>query len=123
MFKDNANEQDKAKKTSTVDKVVMGAIIGTAIGSAIGAVAAPQEGKETRKLVKEKSKEALSLTKEAAKLTKETGQGMLTLAKKLWQRRKEKKLPSQSPGFDEMQKIPHEQLPENLSPPENVDRN
>ena len=51
---------------STVDKIIMGAIIGTAIGSALGLTFAPKKGIETREILKEKSKDAGSLTKETA---------------------------------------------------------
>lgn len=71
-----SGENDKPKKKSTLDKIVMGAIIGTAVGSAIGVTMAPKKGKETREAIAEH-------TKEATKLTKETATGFWALAKKI----------------------------------------
>lgn len=89
-----------------MDKVVMGAIIGTAIGSAIGVSMAPKKGKETRKIVKSKSKEVLSLTKE-------TTSGIWKIAKRLFFGKKT------NPDSEEMQKIPMEI---DVIQPEYVDR-
>jgi len=79
------DENDPTKKhTSTIDKIIMGAIIGTAVGSAIGASIAPKKGSETREKIKE-------VGKEVGDLTKETGIGFFKLAKRLFVGRKDPK--------------------------------
>lgn len=56
---------DNKKITKKVDKIVMGAIIGGAIGSVLGITLAPKAGKETRKIIAEKTKSAYNKSKEA----------------------------------------------------------
>ncbi len=51
------------KKSSALDKVIMGAIIGTAIGSAIGVSMAPKKGSETRVLAAETATGLFKLAK------------------------------------------------------------
>jgi len=53
----NKGSKKEKKKKGMVDKVVMGAIVGGAIGSVVGLAVAPKKGKETRKFLKEKTKE------------------------------------------------------------------
>ena|SRR3990167_4391976 len=108
---DNSDQQPEEEKESTMDKVVMGAIIGTAIGSAIGISMAPKKGKETRKIVKSKSKDVLNLTKE-------TGFGIWKIAKRLIFGKKAKGQKSLLDS-EEMQKIPTEI---DVIPPKYVDR-
>lgn len=74
------------KQKSTLDKIVMGALIGTAIGSAVSLTLAPKTGKETREILKEKSKDAGSVAVE-------TGTGFLRLFKVLLRRLLSKKRP------------------------------
>lgn len=55
-----ANEAGNAKpkkKKGRLDRWVMGILVGSAIGSVIGMALAPKSGKETRKIIKDKSKE------------------------------------------------------------------
>lgn len=50
--------EEEPKKTGRfIDKLILGAIIGGAIGSVLGLTLAPKKGKETRELLKEKSKQ------------------------------------------------------------------
>ncbi len=67
------------KKKSALDKIVMGALIGTAIGSAMSLTLAPQKGKETRDMIKEKGKDM-------GNVAKETGTGIFRLFKVLLRR-------------------------------------
>ena len=107
---------DTKKDKSTVDKIVMGAIIGTAIGSAIGMAAAPQKGKDTRDLLKEKTKDLGGDVKEVGTLTKETTAGIFRLFKNLFFRKKKKKSASEI-SMQDMRKIPSEMeiIPECLA--------
>lgn len=87
------------KNKSALDKIVMGALIGTAIGSAVSLTLAPQKGKETRDLVKEKAKNV-------GGMAKETGTGFFRLFKVLLRRflfGKKKNVTGK-----EMKKIPNE---------------
>jgi gas vesicle protein len=59
----DTNEK-KGKIRWTFDKLVMGAIVGGAIGSVLGMAIAPRKGKDTRKILKEKGKEAYQKGKE-----------------------------------------------------------
>lgn len=57
-----AEKDDKNKKKGVgkaLDKIFMGAIIGGAIGSVLGMSLAPKKGKDTRKLIKEKTQDAI----------------------------------------------------------------
>ena len=54
---DQNQNNPEGKKSSVVDKLVLGAIIGGAIGSILGVSFAPRKGKDTRKIFKEKGKE------------------------------------------------------------------
>jgi|WetSurMetagenome_2_1015567.scaffolds.fasta_scaffold149455_2 gas vesicle protein len=51
-------ENQPEKKKNKMDKLIMGAIIGVAVGSVVGMTMAPQKGKETRRMIAEKGKEA-----------------------------------------------------------------
>lgn len=98
------------KKKSTLDKIVMGALIGTAIGSAVSLTLAPQKGKETRDMVKEKAKDVGSIAKE-------TGTGFLRLFKVILRRilfGKKKAAP-----MKQMKELPNEM---ELLPPETQDK-
>lgn len=111
-------DDDRDKKKSQIDKIVLGAIIGTAVGSAIGATMAPKKGKETREDLKVKSEDFAKDAKEVAQLTKETATGFFNLAKRLiFGKKKETKAshPKEEPvskkhfvPFDDMRAIPHE---------------
>jgi len=57
-------ENQPEKKKNKIDKLIMGAIIGVAVGSVVGMTIAPQKGKETRRLIAEKGKEAYEKSKE-----------------------------------------------------------
>jgi gas vesicle protein len=59
---DAANNSQKRK--GRMDKLIMGAIIGVAVGSVVGMTIAPQKGKETRRIIAEKGKEAYEKSKE-----------------------------------------------------------
>lgn len=110
------NNDDKKKTSSSLDKIVMGAIIGTAVGSAIGASMAPKKGKETREQIMEKGQEVAKDAQEVAKLTKETATGFFNLAKRLilGKKKKTKAVAPAQPKkkkfipFDDMKAIPHE---------------
>lgn len=52
------------KKKSGFEKLVMGAIIGVAVGSVVGMAVAPQKGSDTRKMIADKSREAVEKGKE-----------------------------------------------------------
>jgi gas vesicle protein len=56
-------ENHPKKQKTRVDKLIMGAIVGVAVGSVVGMAMAPQKGKETRKLIAQKGKEAIVLGK------------------------------------------------------------
>lgn len=76
-----SDEGNKHEQSSTLDKIVMGAIIGTAIGSAIGLTIAPKKGEETRKILK------TSEAKEVVKLSKEIIYGLGKIAKRIFHKK------------------------------------
>ena len=59
-------ENNDKKKDGNLDKIVMGVILGGAIGSVLGLTLAPRKGKETREIIKEKSKELIEKGKEVS---------------------------------------------------------
>ena len=65
--KKHAEETQPEKKKTSIDKLVMGAIIGVAVGSVVGMTIAPQKGSDTRKMIADKSREALEAGKEMGK--------------------------------------------------------
>jgi len=69
-FRKKNKQQEEArpeKKKTSIDKLVMGAIIGVAVGSVVGMTIAPQKGSDTRKMIADKSREALEAGKEMGK--------------------------------------------------------
>ncbi len=82
------DENNKKEESSTLDKIVMGAIIGTAIGSAIGITLAPKKGEETRKILKESFGGKTSEAKEIVKLSKEILHGLGKIAKRIFLNRR-----------------------------------
>lgn len=58
---------DKKKKGGTFEKIVMSVIIGGAIGSVLGVTLAPKSGKETRKMITQKSSQFLKTHKKDLK--------------------------------------------------------
>lgn len=89
-----SDENNKKEESSTLDKIVMGAIIGTAIGSAIGITLAPKKGEETRKILKENLSGKTSEAKEVVKLSKEILHGLGKIAKRIFLGKKGKKTES-----------------------------
>ena len=64
--------QEKGKKKSKLDKLIMGAIVGSVIGMSI----APHKGKETRDIIAQKGKEIIKKGQESLeKLTDAAGHG------------------------------------------------
>lgn len=61
---------EKKNTNSKLDKIIMGAIIGSAIGSVLGVALAPKSGKETRKIIAEKSKDVYNKGKIAGQTSK-----------------------------------------------------
>lgn len=108
----NALVPVEPKKKKGIDKLVMGAIIGVAVGSVVGMAVAPQKGKETRKFISEKGKEALEKGKEVSQKISELNQSkkqqkkISGFLKKFFQKKASKKMlekPEQS-----LKKIPQE---------------
>jgi gas vesicle protein len=62
--KKGIEQNEQQKKKAKIDKLIMGAIIGVAVGSVVGMAVAPQKGKDTRKMIAEKSKEAFGKGRE-----------------------------------------------------------
>lgn len=60
---DKKNGNGAGKK---LDRLIMGVILGGAIGSVLGLTLAPREGKETRKIIKEKGQELIEKGKEVS---------------------------------------------------------
>ncbi len=58
-------KQEKDKKKSKIDKLIMGAIVGGAVGSVIGMSIAPNKGKETREIIASKGKELIKKGQES----------------------------------------------------------
>lgn len=96
--------KEEPKHSSTLDKVIMGAIIGTAIGSALGASVAPKPGKETRAQIKAHTAGVSEEIKEVSTLARETTWGFFRLIKRL--------LFGKAKSQHTMREIPHE--PEHL---------
>lgn len=98
-------EQPKKKKLGwALDKLVMGVIIGGAIGSVLGMVFAPQKGKETRKILKEKGKEIYDKhegeIKDFTKKAKKESKNIFESIKKRFygneEKNEEKKIPTEN---------------------------
>lgn len=108
----NAQVTQKPKAKKGIDKLVMGAIIGVAVGSVVGMAVAPQKGKDTRKFITDKSKEALEKGKEMGQKiidlnqTKKQQKKFSGFLKKLFQKKSSKK--SLEKESENMKKIPHE---------------
>ena len=103
--KKQAEAQPEKKKTK-IDRLVMGAIIGVAVGSVVGMTIAPQKGSETRKMIAEKSREALDKGREIGKKMVEERKikkGLLRWLLNLIFGRKRNKM-------EPMKKIPSEQV-------------
>jgi gas vesicle protein len=101
------------KKSSALDKVIMGAIIGTAIGSAIGVSMAPKKGSETRQVIKDKAREVSSDAQEVGILAAETASGFFKLAKRILFGRSKAKIKAKN-----LKEIPHE---DSLMPEKHVE--
>lgn len=59
-------EENDKKIGKKLDRLIMGVILGGAIGSVLGLAFAPRKGKETREIIKEKSKALLEKGKEVS---------------------------------------------------------
>lgn len=55
------------KRGKKLDRLIKGLIVGGAIGSVIGITLAPKSGKETRGIIKERSKGLLKTAKDTSK--------------------------------------------------------
>ncbi|MBU1992927.1 MAG: YtxH domain-containing protein [Patescibacteria group bacterium] len=99
------SKEDKKKRIGRhVDKFIMGAIIGGAIGSVIGMVAAPQEGKKTRKIIKEKGRDLLK-----KRTLKGEGKQIFSFIKTKVKKIQENREMARMTDEEDAQKIPHEE--------------
>jgi len=101
-------ENHPKKQKTRVDKLIMGAIIGVAVGSVVGMAVAPKKGKETRKMIAEKGKEAYEIGKKfidehANTPQKKQKKGLLKRVFELIFKRKSK-------GLESLRKIPRERV-------------
>jgi gas vesicle protein len=61
------NKEDKMSDNNNTERFFIGMIVGAVIGSAIALLYAPQSGRETRALLKEKAEEAKDKAEEIIK--------------------------------------------------------
>ncbi len=67
------------KRGKKLDKLIKGLIVGGAIGSVIGITLAPKSGKETRNIIKQRSKSLFDTAKATGKeVSKKTTRNPLT---------------------------------------------
>jgi gas vesicle protein len=122
MFGFGKKKQDQeqpgqpAEKSNKIDKLVMGAILGVAVGSVIGMSLAPKKGKDTRKYLAEKGKEALdkgvSLSQKiiSERNPQQKKKGLFSKFKGIFSHKNIERDKSLPPREDLLKKIPHEEV-------------
>jgi gas vesicle protein len=102
------SKKDDGKIGKKVDRFVMGAILGSAIGSVLGMALAPKKGKDTREIIKEKSK---GIIKKGKDLSKKPKDQLFDIVKSKVEEFKDQREMSRMTEVDEEEtrKIPHEE--------------
>jgi hypothetical protein len=78
-FVETKKKKQRLKKfRKKVDKLLLGAVVGGAVGSILGVTLAPKSGRETRKLIGEKGKEAWKRVAEKAEKKSEQNESKKT---------------------------------------------